>query len=379
MKEVLKESIKMHYENKDYTEVIRDAILCLMNEIRKKSDLQDDDGVDLINKAFSEKKPLIKINKMQTQTEKNKHRGINDLSKGIVEYFRNPMSHAKQNYSKEVADALLVIIDKVLLEEITQSKSINSIEDWYLEVTSELCPNTNRYARNLADNIPNNKVYELIVQLYKNRESLKDEKITIINELIKKLNDEEFAEYCSIIEADIFGKSKEEDIVKILNFISEKVWRNFNDLSKVKIEDMVLEDIQKCNVYIPDDAFNSFDMDSIQEHGYIAIGAKHLFNIFDNKKEIAECIYKKLVNSENNEFEFDFFIENFFEILSQEKKPKDDLLIYVSDRLRYRNNPIWYDTFKRKLKDLSTDNEWYKMFCGLFGLNIVIDDENLPF
>ena len=91
----------MHYENKDYTEVIRDAILCLMNEIRKKSDLQDDDGVDLINKAFSEKKPLIKINKMQTQTEKNKHRGINDLSKGIVEYFRNPMSHAKQNYSKE--------------------------------------------------------------------------------------------------------------------------------------------------------------------------------------------------------------------------------------------------------------------------------------
>ena len=213
MNEVLKESIKMHYENKDYTEVIRDAILCLMNEIRKKSDLQDDDGVDLINKACSEKKPLIKVNKMQTQTEKNKHRGINDLSKGIVEYFRNPMSHTKQNHSKEIADALLVIIDKVLLEEIMQSKSINSIEDWYLEVTSELCPNTNRYARNLADNIPNNKVYELIVQLYKNRENLKYEKITIINELIKKLSEEEFTEYCSIIENEIFGKSQEEDIV----------------------------------------------------------------------------------------------------------------------------------------------------------------------
>jgi len=174
MKDVLEDSIKMHYENKDYTEVVRDAILCLMNEIRKKSDLQDDDGVDLINKAFSEKKPLIKVNKMQTQTEKNKQRGINDLSKGIVEYFRNPMSHSKQNYSKEITDALLVIIDKVLLEEIIKSKSLNSIEDWYLEIISDLCPNTERYAQNLANSIPNNKIYELVVQLYKNRKNIKN-------------------------------------------------------------------------------------------------------------------------------------------------------------------------------------------------------------
>ena len=377
MNEVLKESIKMHYENKDYTEVIRDAILCLMNEIRKKSDLQDDDGVDLINKAFSEKKPLIKVNKMQTQTEKNKHRGINDLSKGIVEYFRNPMSHTKQNHSKEIADALLVIIDKVLLEEIMQSKSINSIEDWYLEVTSELCPNTNRYARNLADNIPNNKVYELIVQLYKNRENLKYEKITIINELIKKLSEEEFTEYCSIIENEIFGKSQEEDIVKILNFISEKVWQNFNNLSKVKIEDMVLEDIKKCTIYTTD---NSFDYDLVQEHGYIAIRAKHLFNLFDNKKEIVECIYEKLVDARNNEFEFNFIIENFFEILAQERKPEYDLLNSTDDRLRYRNSPIWLDTFKRKLKALPSDNEWHKMFNGILGVLTFSDNgDDLPF
>ncbi len=38
MKEILKESIKSHYENKDYTEVVRDALLCLTTEIRKKSD-----------------------------------------------------------------------------------------------------------------------------------------------------------------------------------------------------------------------------------------------------------------------------------------------------------------------------------------------------
>ena len=148
MKDTLKDSIKSHYENKDYTEVVRDSLLCLTTEIRKKSDLVDIDGVDLINKAFSEKQPLIKINKLETTTDKNRHRGIMDLSRGLIEYFRNPMSHSKQEYSKKVTDAILVLLDEVILEEIVGSKSINSLEDWYLEITNELFPNTERYAKN---------------------------------------------------------------------------------------------------------------------------------------------------------------------------------------------------------------------------------------
>lgn len=46
----------------------------------KKSDLADDDGVDLINKAFSEKNPLIKINKLSTTTEK--------INKQVLEIYQ---------------------------------------------------------------------------------------------------------------------------------------------------------------------------------------------------------------------------------------------------------------------------------------------------
>lgn len=140
MKDVLADAIKSHYNNKDYTEVVRDALLCMATEIRKKSDLADDDGVDLINKAFSEKNPLIKINKLSTTTEKNKQAGIRDLSKGLIEYFRNPMSHSKQTYSKRIADAILVLLDDVILDEIMDSRSINSIEDWFLEISNDLFP-----------------------------------------------------------------------------------------------------------------------------------------------------------------------------------------------------------------------------------------------
>lgn len=376
MKEVLKESIKMHYDNKDYTEVVRDAILCLMNEIRKKSDLQDNDGIDLINKAFSEKNPLIKINKMQTQTELNKHRGLTDLSKGLIEYFRNPMSHAKQSYSKEVADAILILIDKVILEEIMQSKSLNSIEDWYLEITSDLCPNTERYAQSLVDSIPKNKRYELVVQLYKNRKKVKNEKkYTIIAELLNKLDEDEFSEYCSIIESDIFVESKEEDFIDILTYVSKDVWDKFANLSKIKIEDIVLEDITKCEVYYTD---NGFDFDMIQENGNIIVSAKHLIKFFSNKKEIVECIYEKLINSRDNEFCFDFLIENFFELIAQEKVPDYDIINCVNYRIRCSSEPIWQSSFKKKLKTLPASNPWYKMFFEAFNA-FNTEDDDLPF
>lgn len=88
----------------------------------------------------------------------------------------------------------------------------------------------------------------------------------------------------------------------------------------------------------------------------------------------------KACGFKNNEFEFDFIIENFFEILAQEKKPEYDLLNSINDRLRYRNSPIWFDTFKRKLKALPMDNEWHKMFDGMFGVFTFSDnDDELPF
>jgi uncharacterized protein (TIGR02391 family) len=248
MKDILKDAIKSHYENKDYTEVVRDALLCLTTEIRKKSDLVDSDGVELINKAFSEKNPLIKINKLETRTDKNKNMGIMDLSKGLIEYFRNPMSHSKQEYSKDVTDAILVLLDKVILEEIIGSKSINSLEEYYLEISNELFPNTERYAKKLIVSIPKSKYYELLLMLYKNRNDTTQLKDKIIKELVINLSQEEFKDYCKVIEDNLFGNINEKDIISSLKFISTNIWDNLSDLVKSKIEDMALEDITK--IYI---------------------------------------------------------------------------------------------------------------------------------
>lgn len=382
MKEILKDSIKTHYENKDYTEVVRDSLLCLTTEIRKKSDLVDNDGVDLINKAFSEKKPLIKINRLETETEKNKHRGIMDLSKGLIEYFRNPMSHSKQNYSKKVADAILVILDEVILDEILESKSINSIEDWYSEITNDLFPNTERYAKELVASIPKNKMFELLVMLYKNRNNIPEMRDKIIDELVINLSEEDFESYCEVIEKDLFGNITEQNIISSLKFISLNVWNKLSNLAKSKIEDLSLNDISRlyidfeydCGDYIP----------SEQKNGFILENSIHMLENFSNLQEIIDVIIEK-ISVDSNEFLQDYLFEKYFQIIiNKSNSTSDEIINTINERLKYKNDPIWYQKVKKIIKQLPKDNKWYIGCATMLGLKVdsfadLPDDTDLPF
>lgn len=385
-KDILKDNIRSHYEAKDYTEVVRDAILCMCNEVRKKSDLIDADGVDLINKAFSEKSPLIKINKLETDTDKNKQRGINDLSKGLIEYFRNPMSHSKQEYSKSVADAILTLLDEVILEEIVDSKSINSIDDWYSEIINELTPNTERYAKNLVETIPSNKRYELSIMLYRNRNKLSKLKDKIIDALVTTLTVDDFQEYCNVIEKDLFGAINEELVISALKFISNSIWNSFSDLTKSKLEDMVLEDVSTLEF----DYYQDYEIGYVeQENGYKLLESSlHIIKNFSNKNDIFDILFDKIRTG--NEYTEKHIVDNYLQLLINNSVDiNSSFVIYAIDRLRYKNKPYWYSSLSEILLTLDKDNVWYLALADAFKIkdnkeldpfaDPFISDSDLPF
>lgn len=371
MKDVLSDAVKSHYNNKDYTEVVRDALLCMTTEIRKKSNLTDDDGVDLINKAFSEKNPLIKINKLSNTTEKNKQAGIRDLSKGLIEYFRNPMSHSKQIYSKRIADAILVLLDDIILDEIIDSKSINNTEDWFLEISNELFPNTERYATSLVSAIPENKRLDLSVMLYQNRDKLTKSKDKVINELLKNLKPEEFKEYCEVIEKDLFGKIDENQIISLLKFITEAIWTNFSELTKTKLEDLILENTKTLEIV----DYEDFNEGYIHyENGTILVNCLHILNLFSNKMDIIDILFEKYIDC--NEPTQIFITDNYISIMINENVDiREDFIDYIIERLKYRNKPYWYDKIRKTIQNLTKDSKWYMRLHTAFN----IDVEEMPF
>lgn len=380
MKDVLSDAVKSHYNNKDYTEVVRDALLCMTTEIRKKSNLTDDDGVDLINKAFSEKNPLIKINKLSNTTEKNKQAGIRDLSKGLIEYFRNPMSHSKQIYSKRIADAILVLLDDIILDEIIDSKSINNTEDWFLEISNELFPNTERYATRLVSTIPENKRLDLSVMLYQNRDKLTKSKDKVINELLKNLKPEEFKEYCEVIEKDLFGKIDENQIISLLKFITEAIWKNFSELTRTKLEDLILENTKTLEIV----DYNDFNEGYIHyENGTILANCLHILNLFSNKIDLIDILFEKYIDC--NEPTQIFITDNYISIMINENVDiREDFINYIIEKLKHRNKPYWYYKIRKIIQNLAKDSKWYIRLHTAFNIDIEempfkIEADDLPF
>lgn len=356
----LKEEIKNHYEKQDYTEVVRDSLLLLMNTIRKKTDLKDMDGVDLLNRTFSEKKPLIKINKLETDTDKNKQAGIRDICKGLTEYFRNPMSHSKQYYSKEIADAILIILDKVLLKEIEGSKVPNSVEDYYDEIMSETMPSTSSYCSEYLKSIPQSKYLELTVLLYKNRnQNLIGRKKTFINILINNLTEPDLKNFCEIVENDLFNKLTKDNLIFILNFITPTIWKNFNNLTQHKIQDIIKEDIMEIKIECYQ--IDNFNYDVSQKNGNLLKSCLHLTNYFNDKEKIANTIVKKMLTDKNEDV-FDFLLNNYFEFLIS-TIPVNKKIV---EEIKNKKGNIEFDNIKKILINEGPFNSWFKYLKDFF-------------
>lgn len=84
---------KDEIEREDYFHAVFEAAKGLAQRIREKSGVKDKDGVDLVNRVFSEKKPMLALNQLQTPTEQNEQKGFAVLLRGCFSLIRNPVSH----------------------------------------------------------------------------------------------------------------------------------------------------------------------------------------------------------------------------------------------------------------------------------------------
>lgn len=68
-------AISNTYEAENYSHSILDAIHYLSDMLREKSG-QDGDGQSLVGKALGGKSPILRINKLQTESERNVQKGL---------------------------------------------------------------------------------------------------------------------------------------------------------------------------------------------------------------------------------------------------------------------------------------------------------------
>ena len=183
LRDDLWKAIQAHYERKDYTEAVRDCMYHICDVIREKSGLQDKDGTKLVESALLGNNPAILINKNESTTEKDIQQGIGFAFKGLMQAIRNPLSHEKtESFTEDEADSV-ILFSNYLLNRVDRSGGTTKIDDIISLLLDEDFTDTEEYATLLLKEIPIKKRYDLLIQLYNNREKLPQIKLRFFIDL----------------------------------------------------------------------------------------------------------------------------------------------------------------------------------------------------
>jgi uncharacterized protein (TIGR02391 family) len=94
----VKEGSKSLFVTRHFSQAILEALKTLEAEIREISGINLT-GQDLVNKAFKENEPKIKLNAMTDITERDEQEGFRFIFMGVMRGIRNPIAHRHSDWS----------------------------------------------------------------------------------------------------------------------------------------------------------------------------------------------------------------------------------------------------------------------------------------
>ena len=336
--------IQNSYEGRNYTGAILDAIYFLSDLVREKSGLEND-GVSLIGQAFGGKSPKLKINKLQSESDKNIQAGITQILRGIYQAIRNPRSHEKYNDSMSNADSIILFVD-YLTKIIDQSKMPFTKHDFLERVFEKNFVLKKRYADLLINEIPKKQRLDIFIEVYRLKEQGDGEKLKyFFDSLIEKLNKDELNEVYAIISDELKITDNDDTIRMILRIFPPNFIENYEEISRLRLENKLIESI-KNGKYIP----NSHKCSS----GALGTWAVDSCEYFILKNDLISVLLNKLSSSDDQNQ--DYVFNYFFGALQKLVNPPSGRIVNII------NNGLKSGNEKFHFALLFTDENWMKPF-----------------
>jgi uncharacterized protein (TIGR02391 family) len=241
-------AIKSTYEASNYTGAILDAMHYISNVLRERTGAEGD-GQTLVGQALGGDSPRLRINKLQSETERNEQRGMESLLRGMYQAVRNPRSHEQMEDTQEAADAIIYFIN-YLLGIIEKSEEPFVTAKFMTSVFDPDFYRSQQYAELLVQQIPTTKRFDILVALY--REKLLGDihnVALVIHTLISKLPDDQVAQYLLIVSDELSTVTVEKEFRYCLKMVPAHLWEKLSDAPRLRAENRIIREIQKGSMY----------------------------------------------------------------------------------------------------------------------------------
>ena len=363
------ESIQKNYESENYTGAIIDAIFKLTDTIRNKTGLECD-GANLIGQAFGGEDPQIKLNKLQTNSEKDIQKGIQEILRGIYTGIRNPRSHDAMIDDQVSADAIIIFIN-YLLKLIDHSK-LRFNEEYFLKrVFDPYYVNTKEYSILLINEIPIRQKANIAIQTLLRRENGNIYSLGyFLSALFDQLESSELSRVYKVISDELKTTTEESDIRYLIHICPAKYWSKIDTAVRVRTESILFSDFSKGT-------YNE-TIQRCGDFGSLAtwITATHLEN-FENHEKWTHQAVKML---ESNNIESIAYINKFFwDIICHINKDNISFFLkqYIKNGLKENDQHIISKLEKQIIWD--SNHPWWNIFEEEFKSHPEITPIELPF
>lgn len=349
--EKLWRAIETSYESRNFTGAILDSIYFISDLIRDKADL-DVDGASLAGQAFGGRTPKLRVNSLQTETERNVQAGVEQLLRGLYQAVRNPRSHSKYSDEKGDADALIVFVNH-LVGVIGQSKALFSKETFLQRVFDPDFVKTERYAELLVDEIPSRFRLEVLTDVFNRKEQGDGKNLAIFAPtLLSALEPEQKTEFFALVSEELNTTSSDATIRCTLQMLPADTLEQISEVARMRVENKLIASIAKGQA----DPLGGECYD-----GALGTWTGQWFAHFGAKKELAYALYRKI--GSENPAQHAYVCKYCWDLLTKlEEKPSSTLVRLLNERLA-DGSRVFYDRVKGEMTDFFDEpTEWVEPF-----------------
>lgn len=346
-------AIEKSYNEEKYTGAILDSIHFLTEVIKNKTGL-DIEGAKLASEAFGGDNPKIRVNNLQTASEKDTQKGIEEVIKGIYISLRNSRSYDSEIDSKEECNSIITFVN-YLLNIIHKSKVSFQENIFLLRVFDEYYVPSKEYSDLLVSEIPKVQRGNIAISVLLKREKGKTENLaSFMKSLIEELEEEEVERVYSVVSEELKYTNDEDEIKGIISILPGEYWNSTDKAVKIRIENILLASVKAGR-------YNKAADRCIGDAGSLAtwVNEEYLRN-FESPDKWTKTIIMKL--AEGSIEEQDYIDHYFWEKICDLNRV--DINSYLKDYITQGLSRGYYDVAERFYEVVNKDkyHPWFTVF-----------------
>lgn len=299
-------AIESAYQAQNYSHAILEATYYLSALIRDRAGV-DGDGASLVGQALGGEAPRLKLNALQTESEKNVQKGYEQILRGIYLGIRNPRSHEQATDTKETADAIIHFLGHVI-QLLSASKETFTIDSFVERVFDSEFVESQRYAELIIAEIPKLRLADAAIALFRSRRRGELRKLRfLILSLVSALSTTQLDIYLGVV-GDEFRTTKDDGVIRTsLQLLTPEVWPKLPELPRLRVENKLISGIRVGEV-----------LDTGKTTQPLSTWANDFLKAFTLKTDAASALMYRLesIDPAARHYVAKFFMRNLPEVVS---------------------------------------------------------------